>query len=298
MKNWFSLEPDKYNLLTTHFTPGRAGHTIKHVTLHHMAMVGGVDECVRVWRDRPASGHYCVGPDGVIGQAVNDWDTAWGNANLLSNQETIVVEHSNCGGAAQDWPISDATLEEGAHLVAALHHGYHLGRPRPGVTIRYHCIESGGLTSCPYHLRPGHKYNARYIERVFYWYDEMARIRDEVEASGGSVFDTPHDKAEKIDKKELDMALFGPEQVGALNEAKLSAASADAKLDVVRAELTEPFPSLINSAKAFDAITYLRLIDAATWEARQLMDAVARKVGLDPTEVVAAARARDNGGEA
>lgn len=105
VKNWETLEPDKYNLLTKNFSPGRGGESIKFITLHHMAMVGGVDECVRVWSQRPASAHYCIGPTGEIGQAVNDWDTAWANANLLSNQRSIAIEHSNSAGASQDWPI-------------------------------------------------------------------------------------------------------------------------------------------------------------------------------------------------
>ncbi|RLP11851.1 N-acetylmuramoyl-L-alanine amidase [Corynebacterium diphtheriae] len=174
MKNWETLEPDKYNLLTKNFSPGRGGESIKFITLHHMAMVGGVDECVRVWSQRPASTHYCIGPTGEIGQAVNDWDTAWANANLLSNQRSIAIEHSNSAGASQDWPIGEKTLEEGAHLVAALCRYYGLGRPESGKNIRFHCTESGGATSCPYHLRPGHKYHDSYMSRAQWWYDNPA----------------------------------------------------------------------------------------------------------------------------
>lgn len=171
MKDWETLEPDEVHLLDRHFTPGRGGRKIRHVTIHHMAMVGDVHACVRVWQEREASGHYCISPQGKIGQAVWDRDTAWGNANLLSNQETIVIEHSNSAGAAQDWPISEATLEEGAHLVAAICRYYKLGRPVSGQNVRFHNIESGGMTSCPYHLRPGHKYHDAYIKRAQWWYD-------------------------------------------------------------------------------------------------------------------------------
>lgn len=198
MKDWHKLEPDLVHLTRKHFTPGRGGRQIRHVTLHHMAMVGGVKECVRVWQDRPASAHYCIDRDGVIGQAVWDRDTAWANANQRSNQETIAIEHSNSGGAAQDWPISEKTLEAGAHLVAAICRYYKLGRPVSGRNVRFHSIESGGMTGCPHHLRPGGKYHDAYIARAQYWYDAMAKPQPE----------------------EKGITMFGPEQVGALDEAK------------------------------------------------------------------------------
>ena len=74
--DWMNVEPDKYNLLTKHYTPGRGGAEIEFVTLHHMAMIGDIDDCVRVWQDRPASAHYTVSTTGEIGQAVWDRDTA------------------------------------------------------------------------------------------------------------------------------------------------------------------------------------------------------------------------------
>lgn len=177
MKNWDTLEADVTQIMTKHYTPGRGGQKIEHVTVHHMAMVGGIAECVRVWQERAASAHYCVDKNGVIGQAVWDRDTAWSNANALSNQRSITIEHSNSAGAAQDWPISEKTLEEGAHLVAAICRYYKLGRPQSGKNVRFHNIESGGTTSCPYHLRPGHKYHDGYIKRAQYWYDHMTATK-------------------------------------------------------------------------------------------------------------------------
>ncbi|APT92879.1 hypothetical protein CPHO_08260 [Corynebacterium phocae] len=177
MKNWHKLEPDRVRLLTRHFTPGRTAK-IEFVTIHHMAMVGGLDECWRVWQQRQASAHYCVANSREIGQAVWDKDTAWSNANAYSNARSISIEHSNCGGPAQDWPISDDVLDEGAHLVAAICHYYKLGRPVSGMNVRFHSIESGGTTSCPYHLRPGGKYHDHYMNRAQYWYDQMAREKE------------------------------------------------------------------------------------------------------------------------
>lgn len=175
MKDWLNVLPDRVRLIPRHFTPGRAGRKIRHVTIHHMAMVGGTDECYTVWLSRPASGHYAIDPSGEVGQLVWDRDTAWGNANLVSNQESLIIEHSNEAGAAADWPIGKTTLETGACLVAALCRFYGLGRPVSGVNVRFHSIESGGRTACPYHLRPGHKYHDHYIARAQYWYDEMTK---------------------------------------------------------------------------------------------------------------------------
>lgn len=215
MKNWYTLEPDRYNLINTHYTPGRDGHRIRHVTLHHMGGIMNVDGCVETWRQRPASAHYCIDPYGEIGQAVNDWDTAWANRNLVSNLETIAIEHSDCGGPEQDWPISAATLEAGAHLVAAICLAYDLGRPEAGKNIKYHSVESAGYTDCPWHLRPGHKYHDGYVRRAQWWYDEMLKHKDD-----------PQDAVET----ENTMANFGPDQVGALDEAKKYAADARAQL--------------------------------------------------------------------
>ncbi|TQE43561.1 N-acetylmuramoyl-L-alanine amidase [Corynebacterium phoceense] len=173
MKDWTTLEPDRVRLLSRHFTPGRGGQKIKHVTIHHMGGVGGLDFCWETWQTREASAHYTVSPTGEIGQAVWDRDTAWANRNLDSNQKTIAIEHSNSGGPEQDWPIGEKTLEEGAHLVAAICKYYKLGRPVSGQNVRFHSIESGGFTECPYHLRPGHKYHDGYIRRAQYWYDQM-----------------------------------------------------------------------------------------------------------------------------
>lgn len=173
MKDWNTLQPDRVRLLSRHFTPGRGGQKIKHVTIHHMGGVGGLDFCWDTWQTREASAHYTVSPTGEIGQAVWDRDTAWANRNLDSNQKTIAIEHSNSAGPEQDWPIGEKTLEEGAHLVAAICRYYKLGRPVSGQNVRFHNIESGGYTECPYHLRPGHKYHDSYIRRAQYWYDQM-----------------------------------------------------------------------------------------------------------------------------
>ena len=196
MKDWKTLQPDQVRLINKHFTPGRGGQKIQHVTIHHMGGIGDTNQCWQWWQTRAASAHYAISRTGHIGQLVWDRDTAWANANALSNQRTIAIEHSNDGGAAQDWPISEKTREEGAHLVAAICVYYKLGRPASGKNVRFHNVESGGATACPYHLRPGGKYHDSYMRRAQYWYDQMTKpaASKPPQSNGGS----------KVDKKQAD----------------------------------------------------------------------------------------------
>lgn len=154
-----------------HFTPGRSGHKIECIVRHHNAGVLTTEQCWEIWQDRPASAHYQVEVDGTIGQLVNDWDTAWHAANATINAKSIGIEHANCGGQAQGWPISDKTIEEGAHLAAALCVYYKLGRPIYGKNIRDH--KEFTSTTCPHHLAAGGQYHDRWMARAQYWYDHM-----------------------------------------------------------------------------------------------------------------------------
>ena len=40
MKDWKTLQPDQIRLINKHFTPGRGGQKIQHVTIHHMGGIG------------------------------------------------------------------------------------------------------------------------------------------------------------------------------------------------------------------------------------------------------------------
>lgn len=208
MKDWFNLEPDRYRLMNKHYTPGRNGRRIDKVVIHHNAGVLSIDQIWQVWQDRQASAHYQVESGGRIGQLVNDWDTAWHAANTFINETSIGIEVSNSGYAAQDWPITSTAVEEAAHLTAALHHGYNLGRPRSGVTVRYHREFTG--TSCPHHLAPGGKYHAKFWERVLYWYDAMTKTAPapKPEPAPTKPKETPvnQDQANRIEHK-LDLLL-------------------------------------------------------------------------------------------
>lgn len=173
MLDYYNVLPDRTYLLKQHFTAGRGGAKPEYITRHHLAMVGEVERVVdEVWNEREASAHYVVGPKGRVGQAVNDRDTAWSNANLYSNQRSISIEHSNSGGAAADWPISQETLIAGARLAASLCLFYKLGRPVFGKNIRDH--REFGQTSCPHHLANGGKYHAQWMSEAQSFYDLLA----------------------------------------------------------------------------------------------------------------------------
>lgn len=169
--DWMNVEPDAYRLLNKHYTPGRGGQQIKYIVRHHNAGILTIDECWEVWQTREASAHYQVENSGRIGQLVNDSDTAWHAADLLRNQQSIGIEHANCGGADQDWPISDTVIKQGARLAAALCRYYNLGRPEYGKNIKDH--RETGQTSCPYHLAAGGKYHQQWMDEAQRFYDEL-----------------------------------------------------------------------------------------------------------------------------
>ena len=172
-KDYFKVEPDRVALLGRNQNIGRGGRKIRYITRHHTAGVLNADQINAVWRDRPASAHYLIDPNGIVSQHVWDANTAWSNANSVSNQESITIEHSNSAGPAQDWPINPVTVDEGARWAAALCLYYGLGRPVFGTNIRDH--REFTSTSCPYHLANGGKYHARYMQVAGDHYDWMVR---------------------------------------------------------------------------------------------------------------------------
>lgn len=177
MRSWKTLEPDKYALVGGHrFTKGRS-RPIDRIIIHHNAANNWSSEQVRdLWNNsREASAHYQVEANGVIGQLVNDFDTAWHSANADINARSIGIEHANISGPPS-WQISDATIEEGAHLTAALCHGYKLGSPRWGVNVFGH--SQFASTSCPHQLNPGGEDHEKYMQRARFWYEQMAKGAD------------------------------------------------------------------------------------------------------------------------
>lgn len=170
MKNWDTLEPDVYALVGGHrFTPGRT-RPIDRIVIHHNAGVRLSSEYLRdMWNTgREASAHYQVEADGRIGQLVNDWDTAWHAANTDINARSIGIEHANISGPPR-WQISDDTIDNGAHLVAALCRAYNLGRPTWGVNVFPHSQFTS--TECPYQLAVGGEDHETYMNRAQFYYD-------------------------------------------------------------------------------------------------------------------------------
>ena len=164
-----NLRADVERFLTRHFSQGRDGNNIDKVVIHHNAGCLSVDDIYNVWQSREASAHYQVTEDGTVGQLVHDWDTAWHAGSWEANSTSIGVEHANCGGPGEGWPISDATIIAGARLVAALCWGYNLGRPEWCVNVFPHQYFSS--TACPGQLASTHR--ERYMAEAQRFYDEL-----------------------------------------------------------------------------------------------------------------------------
>lgn len=163
--DWKNLVADLRMILPVHFTKGRGGKRINKIVVHYNAGNLSVAGCYNVWLTRAASAHYQVTSDGTIGQLVWDADTAWHCGVFSQNQQSIGIEHAN----RSDGTISDACLEAGTHLVAAICVYYKLGRPEWLKNVFPHKYFSS--TSCPGQIYGSQK--DRYIQRAQYWYDVM-----------------------------------------------------------------------------------------------------------------------------
>lgn len=167
MKNWTTLEADIDLIMNKHYTKGRNGRRIDKVIIHHNAGNLTIRGCYEVWQSRPASAHYQVQTDGTIGQLVWDRDTAWHAGNFAANTTSIGIEHADV--SSDPWSVSEACLDNGAHLVAAICQYYGLGRPTWGKNVFGHCDFSA--TACPASLAGSQ--HATYMARAQYWYDQM-----------------------------------------------------------------------------------------------------------------------------
>lgn len=167
-----NLNADVNKILTKHFTRGRGGYGIEFVVIHYNAGDLTVEGCYNVWQTREASAHYQVESSGRIGQLVWDGDMAWHAGNGTANRKSIGIEHANQGNT-----MTDACIENGAHLCAAICKYYGLGRPEWMRNVFPHCHFSS--TSCPGPLKEGTSYHNRYMERAQYWYDVMTGAQTE-----------------------------------------------------------------------------------------------------------------------
>lgn len=169
--DWNNVVADTNQILDTHYTQGR--EAIRFIVLHHNAGNLTVEDCYRVWQSREASAHYQVESSGRIGQLVWDSNTAWHAGNWWANQNSIGIEHADDNN--NPWHISDACLENGAHLVAALCKYYNLGRPQWMVNVFPHAHFQP--TACPASIASDQ--NEQYMRRAQYWYDVMSGVISE-----------------------------------------------------------------------------------------------------------------------
>ena len=167
MKNWDTLEADATMILNKHFTVGRGGNTINKVVIHHNGGNLSIAGCYSVWQTREASAHYQVESSGRIGQLVWDANTAWHAGNGPANRTSIGIEHADITNSP--WWVSEAALDNGAHLTAALCKYYKLGRPRWRKNVFPH--RDFYATACPASLSGGQ--NSAYMKRAQLWYDRM-----------------------------------------------------------------------------------------------------------------------------
>lgn len=170
MKSWENLEADENLIQTVHFNEGRTA--IKYVVVHHNAGNLTGEQCYNVWQSRAASAHYQVDANGRITQHVWDSNTAWHAGDATANANSIGIEHAN--NDTTNWTINDTTLDNGAHLVAAVCRYYKLGRPEWLKNVYPHSHFSA--TACPGAIYGSQK--DAYIKRAQEWYDAMAEGKE------------------------------------------------------------------------------------------------------------------------
>ena len=167
MENWETLEPDLFKLVpSSNYTAGRGGNSIEGVILHHNAGNLTHDQVYNAFISNGTSAHYNVRNSSIC-QFVYDSNTAYHAGNWSTNQRTIGIEH--CNDDTTEWTISNETLENGAHLVAAICRKFGLGTPEYGTNVRFHSDIKA--TACPGAIAGSQK--SEYFERSKYWYEQM-----------------------------------------------------------------------------------------------------------------------------
>ncbi|WP_026645545.1 N-acetylmuramoyl-L-alanine amidase [Bifidobacterium sp. AGR2158] len=203
MKNWDTLEADLDLILDRHFTGGRDGCKIDKVILHHNGGNLSGEGCYRVWQTREASAHYQVDANGVITQIVWDGDTAWHAGNYQANCTSIGIEHADI--STNPWKISDATLDNGAHLTAAVCKYYGLGRPQYGKNVFFH--KDFSATECPASIA-GSQRDA-YMHRAQEWYDKMTGSKPSATAKPAAKPSAPAKKSVETVAREVIAGQWG-----------------------------------------------------------------------------------------
>lgn len=130
------------------YTHGRSGRKIEMVALHHMAGVLSAEQCGRIFQQagRGASANYGIGKDGEVGLYVDEYNTAWANANWDSNCKSVSIELSN-SAVGGNYPVSDAVLNKAIDLIADIFKRNNLGKCVKGQNLVWHSMYSN--TYCP-----------------------------------------------------------------------------------------------------------------------------------------------------
>lgn len=130
------------------YTHGRSGRSIEMVALHHMAGVLSAEQCGRIFQQagRGASANYGIGKDGEVGLYVDEYNTAWANANWDSNCKSVSIELSN-SSASGNYPVSDVVLNKAIDLIADIFKRNNLGKCVKGQNLVWHSMYSN--TYCP-----------------------------------------------------------------------------------------------------------------------------------------------------
>lgn len=142
-----SLATVKVPAHPTNYTKGRCD-LIRKITIHHMAGINSAYGCGQIFAryGRGGSAHYGIGNDGIVGQYVDENDTAWTDSNWASNCCSVTIETSNCA-TSPDYPVSNASYESLIKLVADIAKRNNLGRLVVGKTLTYHSMYAA--TACP-----------------------------------------------------------------------------------------------------------------------------------------------------
>lgn len=104
-----------------HYT-GRQGYGVTHITLHIMVgYLAGTDATFSN-SDSQASAHYGIGSSGEIHQYVSERDGSYSDANYMSNNSAISIEHE--GGMSDGAVCTQACIDASARLCADIARRY------------------------------------------------------------------------------------------------------------------------------------------------------------------------------
>ena len=249
--DWTNLIADENWWMEKHFTPGRGGRRITKTVIHHNAGRLSIKGCYDVWQTRQASAHYQVDAYGRIGQYVHDSDTAWHAANNDANATSIGIEHANSGDASS--PVTAETLEAGAHLVAAIHRHYDLGRPAWLVNVFPHNHYT--QTGCPGHLAGSQ--NSAYMARAQAWYDAIGSGTIPTPSPQEDDMALTDDDLDRIARRVLDTMKGGPGKATAfsyLDAAARDSAAALRAVEALRADLAKVADGGVSADAIVDAV--------------------------------------------